>query len=78
MGLEVGHDAYALARRLFRGFITCPADVDGSGSLNVDDVGAYVVAFLEGDLLAGDCDANGVLNVDDIECFVASFLGGCP
>ncbi len=47
------------------------------GVLNVDDIDAFVAAFLAGDL-AADCDGTGVLNVDDIDCFVSSFLAGCP
>ncbi|GJM19766.1 MAG: hypothetical protein DHS20C14_19790 [Phycisphaeraceae bacterium] len=53
-----------------------PADLNADGVLNVDDIEAFVTAFLSADL-AADCDANTVLNVDDIECFVAAFLAGC-
>ncbi|GJM19644.1 MAG: hypothetical protein DHS20C14_18570 [Phycisphaeraceae bacterium] len=55
----------------------CPADLNADGTLNVDDIDAFVVTFLEGNLSA-DFDANGVLNVDDIDAFVASFITGCP
>ncbi len=55
----------------------CPADMDGNGTLNVDDIDLFVGAFLASDL-AADCDGSGTLNVDDIDCFVASFLAGCP
>lgn len=58
------------------GALFCPADIDGNGTLNLDDIDAFVAAFLGGGL-GGDCDANGTLNVDDIDCFVSSFLGGC-
>jgi len=54
----------------------CFADIDGNGTLNVDDIDAFVVAFLAGDS-AADCDGNGTLNVDDIDCFVSGFLAGC-
>ncbi len=54
----------------------CPADVDGNGAINVDDIDAFIAAFLGGDL-AADFDGNGFLNVDDIDAFVASFLAGC-
>ncbi|GJM19221.1 MAG: hypothetical protein DHS20C14_14340 [Phycisphaeraceae bacterium] len=53
-----------------------PADFDGNGALNVDDIDAFVVAFLGGDL-AADLDSSGALNVDDIDAFVAAFLAGC-
>ncbi len=46
------------------------------GTLNVDDIDAFVASFLASDPDA-DCDGSGVLNVDDIDCFVAAFLAGC-
>ncbi|MEQ8769209.1 MAG: di-heme oxidoredictase family protein [Phycisphaerales bacterium] len=54
----------------------CPADMDNNGAINVDDIDAFVAAFLGGDL-AADFDGNGSLNVDDIDAFIASFLTGC-
>ncbi|MEQ8850173.1 MAG: hypothetical protein RIB32_00150 [Phycisphaerales bacterium] len=57
--------------------VPCPADCDGNGTLNLDDVDCFVAAFLASDA-AADCDASGTLNLDDVDCFVASFLGGCP
>ncbi|MEQ8768975.1 MAG: agmatine deiminase family protein [Phycisphaerales bacterium] len=56
----------------------CPADCDGNGTLNVDDVDCFVAGFLASDPATADCDDNGALNVDDVDCFVASFLAGCP
>ncbi len=57
----------------------CPADLAPPyGTLNVDDIDAFVSGFLAGDLATADCDGNGSLNVDDIDCFVAAFLAGCP
>ncbi len=55
---------------------SCLADLTGDGNLNVDDIDAFVAAFLAGDL-AVDFDASGSLNVDDIDAFVAAFLTGC-
>jgi len=52
------------------------ADLNPDGVLNVDDIDAFVGAFLGGDP-AADCDMSGSLNVDDIDCFVAAFLAGC-
>ncbi|MEQ8769525.1 MAG: M64 family metallopeptidase [Phycisphaerales bacterium] len=54
----------------------CPADMDGDGTLNIDDIDAFVAFFLGGDL-AADLDGNGTLNVDDIDAFVAAYLAGC-
>ena len=53
------------------------ADIDANGVLNIDDVDAFVVAFVGSDLLA-DCDGSGALNIDDVDCFVTAFLAGCP
>jgi len=55
----------------------CPADLNGDGALNFDDIDAFVVAFLAGDGLA-DLDGNGVINFDDIDLFVNTWLSGCP
>ncbi|MEQ8768957.1 MAG: lysyl oxidase family protein [Phycisphaerales bacterium] len=55
----------------------CIADLDGNGTLNVDDIDLFVSFFLAGDL-AVDFDGNGALNVDDIDAFIAAFLDGCP
>ncbi len=54
----------------------CPADLDGNGSLNLDDIDAFVTAFLAGNLLA-DFDGTGTINIDDIDAYVAAFLAGC-
>ena len=57
--------------------LVCPADIDGNGTLSLDDIDAFIAAFLSAGLEA-DCDANGTLSLDDIDCFIASFLTGCP
>ncbi len=54
----------------------CPADLNGDGALNVDDIDAFIAAFLAGEALA-DLICDGVLNVDDIDEFIALFLAGC-
>ncbi|MEQ8771075.1 MAG: right-handed parallel beta-helix repeat-containing protein [Phycisphaerales bacterium] len=54
----------------------CPADLDGNGTLNLDDIDLFVALFLAADLRA-DLDGNGALNLDDIDAFVVSFLAGC-
>ncbi|MEQ8770307.1 MAG: S8 family serine peptidase [Phycisphaerales bacterium] len=53
------------------------ADFTGDGVLNLDDIDAFVAAFLSGDL-AADVDGSGSINIDDIDAFVAAFLAGCP
>ncbi|MEQ8769178.1 MAG: proprotein convertase P-domain-containing protein [Phycisphaerales bacterium] len=52
-----------------------PADLDGNLALNVDDIDAFVSAFLGSDCLA-DMNGTGTLNVDDIDAFVDYFLNG--
>ncbi len=69
-------DAPAMARITLPSAPGCPCDLDGNAALNVDDVDAFVTAFLGGDL-AADFDGNGSLNVDDVDAFVACFLAGC-
>lgn len=54
----------------------CVADLDANGVLNIDDVDAFITAFLGGDLLA-DVTGDGTLNIDDLDAFVSSFLAGC-
>lgn len=52
------------------------ADLDGSGTLNLDDLDAFVGGFLSNDSIA-DLDGNGTLNLDDLDAFIGAFLGGC-
>lgn len=56
---------------------SCPADLDGNGTLNLDDVNLFAGAFVGGNLLA-DLDGNGALNLDDVNLFAQSFVAGCP
>ncbi len=55
----------------------CICDVAPNGVLNLDDLDAFVDAFLSG-LDAADIDGNGTANLDDLDLFVGCFLGGCP
>ena len=55
----------------------CLADIDGNGTLNLDDVDAFVSAFSAGSA-AADMDGNGILTLDDVDAFVAAFAAGCP
>lgn len=54
-----------------------PSDLDLDGDLDLDDLDAFINAFLSGDLLA-DLDGNGSLNLDDVDLFIQFFLAGCP
>lgn len=55
----------------------CPGDMDGNGVHNIDDITAFVSAFMAGDP-EGDFTGDGVHNVDDIDAFVAAFMAACP
>jgi len=54
----------------------CPVDVNGDGILDNGDIGAFVTAFLAGDL-ATDFTGDGILDNGDIGAFVVAFLAGC-
>lgn len=58
----------------------CPADFSppgGNGTLNFDDVIAFLSAYNAGDAVA-DLDANGEFNFFDITVFLGAFNAGCP
>lgn len=73
---NAGHLLFTLIDNIRVDGPPCPADIDGSGSLNVDDIAAFVAAFLAQDVQA-DLTGEGAVNIDDIEAFVEFFLGGC-
>jgi len=52
-----------------------PADLDGNGVLNLDDINVFASAFVAGNV-AADLDGNCVLNLDDINLFASAFVGG--
>jgi len=55
----------------------CSCDIDGNGTLNLDDINLFAAAFVASDL-GVDQDGNGVLNLDDINIFAGCFVAGCP
>ncbi|MEZ6319230.1 MAG: glycoside hydrolase family 31 protein [Phycisphaerales bacterium] len=56
---------------------SCLADIDGNGTLNLDDVNLFATGFIAGDT-GVDQDGNGVLNLDDVNLFAQGFIAGCP
>jgi hypothetical protein len=56
--------------------VTCTADCDVSGTLDIDDFICFMTNYSLGDP-AADCDASGSLTIDDFICFQTSFVLGC-
>jgi uncharacterized protein (TIGR03118 family) len=56
--------------------VTCYADQNGDGALDLFDFLAFVNAFEANDAGA-DCDADGALNLFDFLCFTNAFNAGC-
>jgi hypothetical protein len=61
---------------LFQDGVPCYPDLDGSGSLDLDDFVTFIILFNAGDAEA-DCDGSGVLDLFDFFCFVNAFNEGC-
>ena len=55
----------------------CAADLDGSGVLDLADIGIFTDGFLSGASVADLALPIGVLDLSDVGVFIASFLGGC-
>ncbi|MEM1183504.1 MAG: S8 family serine peptidase [Planctomycetota bacterium] len=54
----------------------CPADLDGNGQYDLDDIDAFILLFLES-APAVDFDGTGVIDLDDVDVFIRSALEGC-
>ncbi|MEM7754970.1 MAG: GC-type dockerin domain-anchored protein [Planctomycetota bacterium] len=65
---------------MFRALARCgPADIASPrGLLDLGDIDAFVVAFLDGNTDADLAPPTGVIDLDDIDAFIQSFLAGCP
>ncbi|MEM7755311.1 MAG: GC-type dockerin domain-anchored protein [Planctomycetota bacterium] len=48
------------------------------GVLDLDDVDAFIAAFIAGDAAADLAPPAGVIDLDDVDAFIGLFLGGCP
>ena len=48
------------------------------GILDIDDVNAFIAAFLGGLPLADIAPPFGVVDIDDVDAFIVAFLAGCP
>lgn len=54
----------------------CPADMDMSGFIDLNDFGVFVQAFESGDVSA-DLDTSGFVDTDDFTIFAAEFADAC-
>ncbi len=54
----------------------CPADVDGSGFVDINDFDTFVGLFESGSALA-DFDRTGFVDIEDFDAFVHAFEKGC-
>ena len=56
-----------------------PADLAPPfGIVDIDDVDAFILAFLTGDAAADLVPPFGITDIDDVDAFIALFLAGCP
>jgi hypothetical protein len=56
--------------------LACPADYNGSGSVNVQDIFDFLAGWFSGNLRA-DFNRSGTVNVQDIFDFLAGWFTGC-
>jgi hypothetical protein len=57
-------------------YSSCPADLDASGFVDLDDFSYFVELFEAGDP-AADYDQTGFVDTDDYDAFVQAFESGC-
>lgn len=57
--------------------VPCPADLDGSGALDLFDFLTFLNLF-DAEDPASDCDGNGEVAAADFACYSALFAAGCP
>ncbi len=71
--VEAGLDAFRIWRRVCED-TTCPADWDGSGGVDGDDIGAFFTDWQAGN---ADIDQSGGTDGDDITYFFERWQAGC-
>ena len=56
-----------------------PADLAAPfGIVDIDDVDAFIAAFIAGDAVADLAPPIGIVDIDDVDTFISLFLAGCP
>ena len=56
---------------------TCPADINGDGVLNLNDMIAFQKYYFHGDMRA-DVNRDGLLTIQDLSQYQGMFNSGCP
>ncbi len=56
---------------------SCPADMNGDGTVGFPDVSAFIAAFQAADP-AADFNGDGTIGFPDVSAFIAAFQAGCP
>lgn len=54
----------------------CPGDFNGDGTVDTQDVIAFLNAWVSDDA-AADCNGDGGINTLDVLCFLTAWAGGC-
>ena len=52
--------------------------VEPFGIVDIDDVDAFITAFVAGDSAADFVPPFGIVDIDDVNAFITGFLAGCP
>ena len=56
----------------------CPADLNDDRLLDLSDINAFVIGFMNQDSIADLAEPFGLFDLADVIAFIASFTGGCP
>ncbi|USN98275.1 MAG: S8 family serine peptidase [Phycisphaeraceae bacterium] len=75
--IEAGLDDLQISRQ-FCNDVSCPADINGDGILDLVDVQAFIAGFLGHDPVADLVAPFGVWDLADVQAFTSSFIAGCP
>jgi hypothetical protein len=56
----------------------CPADFDGSGTVDPDDLADFISCYFNPPCAGADFDGSGIVNPDDLADFIAAYFTPCP
>jgi hypothetical protein len=78
IGSKVGIAAAELSRRYFNGQISCPEDIDNTGSVGMSDLTVVLANFgLEAGYTEGDINDDGVVDLRDLNKVLARYGQSC-